>query len=138
MGKLKEKIIEKGSGLIVKSKTKNKLQKFLPKPIAKQISKKVGKATEQLTSKAIDLWNKIKIIFIDMFVYTFENIGNIKNLKHSDSIKPKHRERWKGLRKVCLILIILNLKIKPPKMNHYKHIMNSNHYKILRYSVRKR
>ena len=60
MGKLKEKIIEKGSGLIVKSKTKNKLQKFLPKPIAKQISKKVGKATEQLTSKAIDLWNKLK------------------------------------------------------------------------------
>ena len=40
MGKLKEKIIEKGTGLIAKSKTKNKLQKFLPKPIAKQISKK--------------------------------------------------------------------------------------------------
>ena len=36
MGKLKEKIIEKGTGLIAKSKTKNKLQKFLPKPIAKK------------------------------------------------------------------------------------------------------
>ena len=60
MGKLKEKIIEKGTGLIAKSKTKNKLQKFLPKPKAKQISKKVGKATEKLTSKALDLWNKFK------------------------------------------------------------------------------
>jgi len=28
-----------------------------------------------------------------MFVYTFENIGIIKNLKHSDSIKPKHKKR---------------------------------------------
>ena len=28
-----------------------------------------------------------------MFVYTFENIGNIKNLKHSDSIKPKHQRK---------------------------------------------
>ena len=28
-----------------------------------------------------------------MFVYTFENIGNIKNLKHSDSIKPKHQKK---------------------------------------------
>ena len=60
MGKLKQKIIEKGSGLIVKSKTKNKLQKFLPKTVAKQISKRLGKTTEQLTSKAIDLWNKYK------------------------------------------------------------------------------
>ena len=39
MGKLKEKIIEKSSGLIVKSKTKNKLQKFLPKPIANKYLK---------------------------------------------------------------------------------------------------
>ena len=56
MGKLKEKIIEKGTGLIAKSKTKNKLEKFLPKPIAKQ----VGKTTEKITSSAINLWNKLK------------------------------------------------------------------------------
>ena len=54
MGKLKEKIIEKGSGLIVKSQTKKQLEKVLPK----QISKKVGKGVESITSKAIDLWNK--------------------------------------------------------------------------------
>ena len=60
MGKLKEKIIEKGSGLIAKSKTKKQLEKILPKPLAKQISKKVGKAMESITSKAIDLWNKYK------------------------------------------------------------------------------
>ena len=60
MSKLKEKIIEKGAGLITKGKTKNKLKKILPTPIAKQISKKVGKATEQITSKALDLWNKLK------------------------------------------------------------------------------
>lgn len=60
MSKLKEKIIEKGAGLIAKRKTKNKLKKILPTPIAKQISKKVGKATEQITSKALDLWNKLK------------------------------------------------------------------------------
>lgn len=60
MGKLKEKIIEKGAGLIAKGKTKNKLKKVLPTPIAKQISKKVGKATEKITSTAIDLWNKLK------------------------------------------------------------------------------
>ena len=60
MGKLKEKIIEKGSGLVVKSKTKKQLEKFLPKPVAKQIGKKVGKGVESLTSSAIDLWNKFK------------------------------------------------------------------------------
>jgi hypothetical protein len=60
MGKLKEKIIEKGSGLVVKSKTKKQLEKFLPKPLAKQISKKVGKGVESITSKAIGLWNKFK------------------------------------------------------------------------------
>tara|TARA_B100001778_G_scaffold330703_1_gene333626 strand:+ start:129 stop:314 length:186 start_codon:yes stop_codon:yes gene_type:complete len=60
MGKLKEKIIEKGAGLIAKSKTKKKLEKVLPTPLAKQISKKVGKATEKITSTAIDLWNKLK------------------------------------------------------------------------------
>ena len=60
MGKLKEKIIEKGSGLVAKSKTKKQLEKFLPKPIAKQIGKKVGKGVESLTSSAIDLWNKFK------------------------------------------------------------------------------
>ena len=27
-----------------------------------------------------------------MFVYTFENINDIKSLKHSDSIKPKHQK----------------------------------------------
>ena len=48
MGKLKEKIIEKGSGLVVKSKTKKQLEKFLPKPVAKQIGKKVGKGVESL------------------------------------------------------------------------------------------
>tara|TARA_B100001996_G_C18656435_1_gene591387 strand:+ start:28 stop:213 length:186 start_codon:yes stop_codon:yes gene_type:complete len=60
MGKLKEKIIEKGAGLIVKNKTKKNLEKILPTPLAKQISKKVGKATEKITSTAIDLWNKFK------------------------------------------------------------------------------
>lgn len=33
-----------------------------------------------------------------MFVYTFENIGNIKNLKHSDSIKPKHLKKIKRVK----------------------------------------
>ena len=60
MGKLKEKIIEKGAGLIVKNKTKKNLEKILPTPLAKQISKKVGKAAEKITSTAIDLWNKFK------------------------------------------------------------------------------
>ena len=60
MGKLKEKIIEKGSGLVAKSKTKKQLEKFLPKPVAKQIGKKAGKGVESLTSSAIDLWNKFK------------------------------------------------------------------------------
>ena len=58
MGKLKEKIIEKGSGLVAKSKTKKQLEKVLPKPLAKQISKKAGKGVESITSKAIELWNK--------------------------------------------------------------------------------
>lgn len=60
MGKLKEKIIEKGSGLVAKSKTKKQLEKFLPKPVAKQIGKKVGKGVESIASKAMDLWNKFK------------------------------------------------------------------------------
>ena len=60
MGKLKEKIIEKGRGLGAKAKTKKQLEKILPKPLAKQISKKVGKGVESITSKAIDLWNKFK------------------------------------------------------------------------------
>jgi|TARA_R110002167_G_scaffold147664_2_gene340363 hypothetical protein len=58
MGKLKEKIIEKGSGLVAKSKSKKQLEKILPKPLANQISKKIGKGVESLTSKAIDLWNR--------------------------------------------------------------------------------
>ena len=33
MGKVKEKIIEKGAGLIAKSKTKKKLQKYVPEQI---------------------------------------------------------------------------------------------------------
>ena len=60
MGKLKEKLIEKGSGLIAKSKTKKQLEKVLPKPLAKQISKKVGKGMESLTSMAMDFYNKFK------------------------------------------------------------------------------
>ena len=60
MGKLKEKIIEKGSGLVAKSKSKKQLEKVLPTPIAKEISKKVGKGVESLTSSAMDLWNKLK------------------------------------------------------------------------------
>ena len=60
MGKLKDKIIEKGSGLVAKSKSKKQLEKILPKPLAKQISKKVGKGVESITSTAIDLWNKFK------------------------------------------------------------------------------
>ena len=58
MGKLKEKIIEKGSGLVAKSKSKKQLEKVLPKPLSNQISKKIGKGVESLTSKAIDLWNR--------------------------------------------------------------------------------
>tara|TARA_R110000744_G_scaffold342439_1_gene447574 strand:+ start:1053 stop:1238 length:186 start_codon:yes stop_codon:yes gene_type:complete len=58
MGKLKEKIIEKGSGLVAKSKSKKQLEKILPKPLANQISKKIGNGVESLTSKAIDLWNR--------------------------------------------------------------------------------
>ena len=60
MGKVKEKIIEKGAGLIVKGKTKKKLEKVVPKPLAKQVAKQVGKATEKVTSAALDLWNKLK------------------------------------------------------------------------------
>ena len=60
MGKVKEKIIEKGAGLIAKSKTKKKLQKYVPEPMAKQISKKVGKMTEKVTSGVLDIWNKLK------------------------------------------------------------------------------
>tara|TARA_B110000503_G_scaffold84847_1_gene129112 strand:- start:10 stop:195 length:186 start_codon:yes stop_codon:yes gene_type:complete len=58
MGKLKEKIIEKGSGLVAKSKSKKQLEKVLPKAIANQISKKIGSGVESLTTKAIDLWNR--------------------------------------------------------------------------------
>ena len=60
MGKFKEKVIEKGSGLVAKSQSKKQLQKVLPKPIAKQVGKKIGKGVESLTSSAIDLWNKFK------------------------------------------------------------------------------
>jgi hypothetical protein len=60
MGKIKEKIIEKSAGLVVKSKTKKQLEKIVPKPLAKQISKKIGKGMESVTSKALDLWNKFK------------------------------------------------------------------------------
>ena len=59
MGKLKEKIIEKGSGLVAKSKSKKQLEKILPKPLAKQISKKIGKGIESVTSTVINLWNKL-------------------------------------------------------------------------------
>jgi hypothetical protein len=60
MGKLKEKIIEKGSGLVAKSQTKKQLEKVVPKPIAKQVAKKVGKGVESFTSMAMDAWNKFK------------------------------------------------------------------------------
>ena len=60
MGKLKEKIIEKGSGLVAKSQTKKQLEKVLPTPIAKEVSKKVGKSVESFTSMAMDVWNKFK------------------------------------------------------------------------------
>ena len=33
-----------------------------------------------------------------MFVYTFENINDIKNLKHSDSVKPKHRKKMDAVK----------------------------------------
>ena len=59
MGKLKEKIIEKGTGLVAKSKSKKQLEKILPKPLAKQISKKIGKGIESVTSTVINLWNKL-------------------------------------------------------------------------------
>lgn len=60
MGKFKEKIIEKGSGLVAKSKSKKQLQKVLPKPIANQVGKKIGKGVESLTSMAMDIYNKFK------------------------------------------------------------------------------
>ena len=60
MGKLKEKLIEKGSGLVAKSKSKKQLEKVLPKPLAKKISKKIGKGVESVTSTVIDFWNKFK------------------------------------------------------------------------------
>jgi len=60
MGKLKEKVIEKGSGLVAKSQSKKQLQKVLPKPIAKQVGKKIGKGVESLTSMALDIYNKFK------------------------------------------------------------------------------
>ena len=62
-----------------------------------------------------------------MFVYTFENIGNIKNLKHSDSIKPKHQKKIKRIKEGLFANFDYSefKKIKNlPKMNHYKHIMN--------------
>ena len=40
MGKLKEKIIEKGSGLVAKSKTKKQLEKILPKPFIERFNRK--------------------------------------------------------------------------------------------------
>jgi mRNA-degrading endonuclease RelE of RelBE toxin-antitoxin system len=58
MGNIKEKIIEKGSGLVVSHKIKKQLNKILPKSISKQISKQVGKVVELTTSKAIDLYNR--------------------------------------------------------------------------------
>jgi hypothetical protein len=58
MGSIKEKIIEKGSGLIVKNKINKQLSKILPKSISKQISKQVGKVVESTTSKAIYLYNR--------------------------------------------------------------------------------
>ena len=60
VGNLKEKLIEKGAGFVDKKKSKNKLEKYIPKPMAKKVSKHIGKATEQITSKAIDLWNYFK------------------------------------------------------------------------------
>jgi len=60
MGKLKEKVIQKGSGLVAKSQTKKQLEKVVPKPIAKQVAKKVGKGVESLTSMAMDIYNKLK------------------------------------------------------------------------------
>lgn len=60
MSILKEKILKKGAGFIAKTKSKNKLKKYIPTPIAKAISKHIGKATEQITSKAIDVWNYFK------------------------------------------------------------------------------
>lgn len=59
MGKLKEKIIEKGSGLVAKSKLKT-IRKDITKTFGQTNLKKVGKGVESITSKAIDLWNKFK------------------------------------------------------------------------------
>jgi len=58
MGNIKEKIIEKGSGLLVSHKINKQLSKILPKTISKQISKQVGKVVESTTSKAIYLYNR--------------------------------------------------------------------------------
>jgi hypothetical protein len=58
MGSIKEKIIEKGSGLIVKNKINKQLSKILPKSISNKISKQVGKIAESTTSKVLFLYNK--------------------------------------------------------------------------------
>ena len=60
VGKLKQKILEKGAGLVAKSKSKRNYKSTCQNLWLKQVSKKIGKATEQITSKAIDLWNYFK------------------------------------------------------------------------------
>lgn len=60
MTKIKEKIIEKGTGFVAKQKSKKQLQKVLPKPIANQVGKKIGKGVESLTSMAMDIYKRLK------------------------------------------------------------------------------
>ena len=69
MGKLKEKIIEKGSGLVAKSKTKKQLEKVLPKPLAKQISKKVGKESRiNFPLQRLICGVNLKIVITSIFI----------------------------------------------------------------------
>ena len=62
-----------------------------------------------------------------MFVYTFENINNIKDLKHSDSMHPKSmRKRLKKSKMVYLVSLIIQISKKNyhRKMNPFKPTMN--------------
>ena len=55
MGKVKDKVIQMGAKVVVKSQTQKVLEKILPKKVAKPIAKKVGKAAKSLTQKIQNL-----------------------------------------------------------------------------------
>ena len=55
MGKVKDKVIQMGAKVVVKSQTQKVLEKILPKKVAKPIAKKVGKVAKSLTQKIQNL-----------------------------------------------------------------------------------